>query len=92
MRAAIREEFPPATLAPEIRDALESLKRERERMGLSLTDVAERSGIDRATLSKLENGRQVNPTLGTLNRYAAALGKRLGLVVQELEPASREGR
>ncbi len=58
------------------------LRRERESLGLSLSDVAERAKIDKAALSRLENGQQLNPTVNTLARYARALGKRLtfGLV------------
>jgi transcriptional regulator with XRE-family HTH domain len=55
----------------------------RKAAGLSLADVAERTGMDKAFLSKLENGRQPNPTLETLHRYAAALGKRLVLGFQD---------
>jgi ribosome-binding protein aMBF1 (putative translation factor) len=54
-----------------------SLRRERERLGLSLADVAERAKIDKAALSRLENGQQLNPTVNTLARYARALGKNL---------------
>jgi ribosome-binding protein aMBF1 (putative translation factor) len=54
-----------------------SLRRERERLGLSLADVAERAKIDKAALSRLENGQQLNPTVNTLTRYARALGKSL---------------
>jgi DNA-binding XRE family transcriptional regulator len=54
-----------------------SLRRERERLGLSLADVAGRAGIDKGALSRLENGQQLNPTLNTLARYADALGKSL---------------
>jgi hypothetical protein len=58
----------------DIQRALQALK--RERCGLSIGDVAERSGLDRAVISPLENGKQNNPTLATLMRYAAAVGKR----------------
>ncbi len=85
-RAAIRAEFPPATADAETLATLATLRQERERQGLSLSDVAARSGIDRATLSKLENGRQPNPTLATLRRYAAAIGKRLEISIQEVSP------
>jgi len=60
----------------DVQDALQALKRERERCGLSIGDVAERSGLDRAVVSRLENGKQDNPTVATLMRYAAAVGKR----------------
>jgi ribosome-binding protein aMBF1 (putative translation factor) len=51
-----------------------SLRRERERQGLSLADLAERAGIDKATLNRIENGR-CNPTVNTLARHVEALGK-----------------
>ena|SRR5438067_2220558 len=70
----------------ELRQALADLKKAREATGLSLADVAERSGIDKAALSRLENGVHDNPTVETLMRYAAALGKRLSWTLQD-EPA-----
>lgn len=60
----------------DVQHALQALKQERERCGLSIGDVAERSGLDRAVVSRLENGKQDNPTVATLMRYAAAVGKR----------------
>ena len=54
-----------------------ALRIERERQGLTLTDLQERTRIDRATISKLERGEMPNPTVGTLQTLAAALGKRL---------------
>lgn len=60
----------------DVQSALQALKRERTRCGLSIGDVAERSGLDRAVVSRLENGKQDNPTVATLMRYAAAVGKR----------------
>ncbi len=60
----------------DVQQALQALKREREQCGLSIGAVAQRSGLDRAVVSRLENGRQDNPTVATLMRYAAAIGKR----------------
>ena len=60
----------------DVQGALQALKQERERCGLSIGDVAERSGLDRAVVSRLENAKQDNPTVATLMRYAAAIGKR----------------
>jgi DNA-binding phage protein len=54
-----------------------TLRAERERQGLSLTEVAERTGIDRAAIHKLEIGLNKNPTCATLARYAEALGVRI---------------
>ena len=73
----VREEFPPLAIDPELAGALAALRAERERQGLSLADVSERTGIDRATLSKLETGKVANPTVGTLRTLALALNKRL---------------
>ena len=44
---------------------------------LSLADMTAQAEMDRAALSRLENGVAVNPTINTLARYAQALGKRV---------------
>ncbi len=62
---------------------LQNLRASREAAGLSLSDVAETSGMDKAALSRLETG-QSNPTVDTLGRYAQALGKRVVFGVEEL--------
>ncbi len=67
----------PHRVILDLLQALAELKSARTAAGLSLADVADRSGIDKAALSRLENGVQANPTVETLARYAAALGKRL---------------
>ena len=53
------------------------LKALREQQGLSLSVLAERTGMDRAMISRLENGQIDNPTIATVARYAKALGKRV---------------
>src|SRR5439155_17380028 len=60
----------------DVQQALKALKQDRERRGLSIGEVAKRSGLDRAVISRLENGKQDNPTVATLMRYAGAIGKR----------------
>lgn len=79
----VRKEFPPASIDPGLAESLAALRRERERQGLSLSDVAERTGMDRATISRLETGKVINPTVGTLRTYAGALGRS---VVYRIEP------
>jgi DNA-binding XRE family transcriptional regulator len=69
-----------------LRPLLVQLKQARDQAGLSLADVARRCGIDKAALSRLENGQNANPTLDTLWRYAAALGKRLLLGTADIAP------
>ena len=80
---AYHQEFPPA-VDRELIEALAALRTERERQGLSLTDMAERTGIDRATISKLETGKIPNPTIGTIRTYARALRRRLGWTLREV--------
>ena len=61
----------------ELRKTFAALKLLREQQGLSISDMAERTGMDRAMISRLENGQIDNPTLATVGRYAKALGKRV---------------
>jgi transcriptional regulator with XRE-family HTH domain len=62
----------------------------RERLGLSLTDVSERSGLTRAVISPLETGRKQNATLETLFRYAEALEADLRLSMNAPRPVEHE--
>ena len=66
----------------DLRAMLARLKQHREYQGLSLADVAERSGMDRAAISRLENGVYVNPTVDTLYRYAEAIGAEIAFSVR----------
>jgi DNA-binding phage protein len=66
-----------------LRQVLSALRTERERQGLSLADINERTGIDRAALSRLENNEDANPTLTTLERYAEAVGKQMVVLLSE---------
>lgn len=67
----------------DIEQLVRLLREERLRQGLSLADVDERSGIGRANISRLENSPDANPTLGTLQRYAEALGRRILVMLAE---------
>jgi DNA-binding phage protein len=71
---------------------LSALQVARQSRGLSLTEIARRSGIDPASLSRLEAGKNSNPTFETLSRYAAALGLRLDLSLVEIETPRRRRR
>ena len=70
-------EFVPLGEYLTLHEALVALKKHRTRSGLSLAQVARRAKIDKAALSRLENGLQSNPTVDTLYRYAAAVGAEL---------------
>jgi DNA-binding phage protein len=61
------------------------LRQARQARGLSLSEVSRRSGIDLASLSRLEAGKNPNPTFETLSRYAEALGLRLELSLNEID-------
>jgi ribosome-binding protein aMBF1 (putative translation factor) len=51
----------------------------RERGGLTQADLAERTGIDQADISRIERG-SANPTERTLSRIGDALGAELRFV------------
>lgn len=78
------------------RELLHELKQAREAAGLTLADVSARCDIDQPALSRLENGHNRNPTLDTLWRYAAAVGRRLVLsteaIVDTRPPKSKPKR
>jgi len=48
----------------------------RRQNGITQKELSERTGIAQGDISKLENG-SANPSVKTLERIAAALGKRL---------------
>lgn len=78
-----------------LRPFVAALKRTREAVGLTLAEVSRRCGIDQPALSRLESGRNKNPTLDTLWRYAAALGQRLILsseAIRDTRPAKRNAK
>ena len=68
-----------------VAELLASLRAVRKELGLSLTDLQTRTGIDRAQLSRLlsESGGVGNPTIQTLERLADACGKRVVLSLQD---------
>lgn len=71
VRQQIEQEIPPAKPDP-MKIAIAKLRAIREASGLSLADVAERTGMTRGNIARLES--QKNTTLRTLERYAQGLG------------------
>lgn len=57
------------------------LKAIREQLNVSLTELAQRTGMTIGNLSRLENMDGPNPTIETLRRYAAAIGRRIEIAV-----------
>src|SRR5438132_11094708 len=60
------------TAGPPLDVIARSLRRERQRAGLSLTELARRAGIAKSTLSQLEAGTG-NPSVETLWALGVAL-------------------
>jgi transcriptional regulator with XRE-family HTH domain len=54
-----------------------SARKAREGRGLTVSEVAERMGVDHAAVSRLESGKQANPTVNTVMRYVEAIGLRV---------------
>ena len=67
-----------------LHQVMASLKKERERQGLTLADLSQRTEIDQGALSKLETGINGNPTLETLYRIASALGKAIVCALEDI--------
>ena len=81
-RALIEAEFPPAKPGPEWAEGLARLRLAREARGLSLDDVAERTGMDRMVVSRIERAIG-NPTINSIGRLAMAVGVRAVLTFED---------
>lgn len=87
-QSALRQEQAKAAPSPDrvknatawaLESLMQTIRQERQRQKLSLDAVAERSGVEKAMLSKLENGKLINAQLDTLMRIARALNKVVSL-------------
>lgn len=65
----------------ELGTVVAELKAIRERLNISLTELATRTGMTVGNLSRLENMQGPNPTIETLRRYARALGHQIEIAV-----------
>jgi DNA-binding Xre family transcriptional regulator len=65
----------------ELAEQISALKDIREQLGISLTELAQRTGLTVDELSRLENLPGANSTIETLRRYARALGHRIEIAV-----------
>lgn len=83
----------PSTLGDHLDFAvfLATARKAREDRGLSLSEVAGRMGVDHAALSRLESGKQANPTVNTVMRYVEAIGLKVawGLAERDDSPTPR---
>jgi len=78
IRQQVEQELPPAKADP-VKVAIAKLRAMREAQGVTLAELAERTGMTRGNVSRLES--QKNATLRTLERYARALGCELEISV-----------
>ncbi|GAA3013570.1 helix-turn-helix protein [Actinokineospora diospyrosa] len=62
-----------------------SLRRERDRVGLSLSELAKRAGVAKSTLSQLESGSG-NPSVETLWALSVALDVPFSRLVEPPQP------
>ena len=65
----------------------QGVKLRREQLGLSANDVAERSGVSRAMVSKIER-LEVSPTAALLGRLCNGLGITLSSLIASAESAA----
>jgi transcriptional regulator with XRE-family HTH domain len=66
----------------------QALRRERERVGLSLAELARRAGVAKSTVSQLESGTG-NPSVETLWALGVALGVPFSRLVEPAPPSIR---
>ncbi|SCL68880.1 transcriptional regulator, XRE family with cupin sensor [Micromonospora citrea] len=74
--------------APPLATIAVALRRERDRVGISLTELARRAGIAKSTLSQLESGVG-NPSVETLWALGVALGVPFSRLVEPPAAAVR---
>jgi antitoxin HicB len=64
-------------IEPELKIAFAiTLKKERERMGLSQKEIAERMNVNWTYYQRIENPRRTNPTLGTIEKLQKVFNRR----------------
>src|SRR3954453_4746969 len=74
--------------SPPLATIAAALRRERERVGISLGELARRAGLAKSTLSQLENGTG-NPSIETLWSLGVALGVPFSRLVEPPPTAVR---
>ncbi|MET8044743.1 XRE family transcriptional regulator [Micromonospora sp. NPDC005215] len=79
--------MPPEPAAP-LATIAAAVRRERERVGISLTELARRAGVAESTLSQLESGTG-NPSVETRWALGVALGVPFSRLVEPADDAVR---
>jgi hypothetical protein len=73
LREIERADSVPLEAYQVLQELVVGLRRKRKEGGLSLDAIAAASGLDKGYISRLENGKVLNPTFETLYRYARAI-------------------
>lgn len=60
-----------------------ALKRERQRLGLTQSDLSEMSGVSLATVNQVEGGRRIDPEFATLEKLAKAVGSNISNLIED---------
>jgi ribosome-binding protein aMBF1 (putative translation factor) len=88
-RSAKNPDFPSMVQeALQRRELLRALALTRESMGISQTVVAARMKTSQSSVARLEAG-DCDARLSTVERYAAALGKKIEWGLRDIEPVRR---
>lgn len=72
---------------PDVAGLGSTVRRARGRLGLSVAQLAEISGVSMGLISQMERG-QANPSLHTLSRLASGLGMPLSALLDSAEPGN----
>lgn len=70
-------------------EVISSLRKRREEIGMSMTQLAQKSGLSLSMISFVERDLR-KPTLETLLRIAAALDVELGAMIQRASKAAKD--
>ena len=89
IRDQVAAEIPPVKASPD-KIAIAKLRAMREAKGMSLSELAARTGITRGSLARLES--QKNATLRTLGRYAEGLDCELEINVVSADVTKKKQR
>jgi DNA-binding Xre family transcriptional regulator len=89
IRGQVMDEIPPAKTSP-AKVAIAKLRAMRVAKGMSLSELAARTGMTRGNLARLES--QKNATLMTLQRYAEALDCELEINVVSADVTKKRQR
>ena len=87
LRQRVEQEMPPAKADP-LKVAIAKLRAMRQAKGVSLSDLAARTGMTRGNIARLES--QKNATLRTLERYAEGLDCSLEISVVSADVKKRK--